>query len=320
MLEVPPQREQSPSSASVLAPGEMPPLREQLSALSIEAMEERLRDTFERPPRAPAPSEFVEGFKAARRAELLDALCVAYAEAEDPWKLTTRLVRRERGRALPAGRVDELLAALRDMDWKTHVRPGVRAAGYCVVTRPPPLPPPHPRADPSKPADAAARWGAKDPRVVRRRVWELAAALLRDAIGRPWDYTALALTKDFAGSPHVDRNDIAPQFALSLGAFDAADGAAGALCVEEGPFHVCMIDTRGRLARVDGRFPHWVAGYAGERYSVIWYRSAGEREPRTVAVPALVPAPAGAEEPPEAGDAVEETRQGEVAAREKEGT
>ena len=81
MLEVPPQREQSPSSASVLAPGEMPPLREQLSALSIEAMEERLRDTFERPPRAPAPSEFVEGFKAARRAELLDALCVAYAEA-----------------------------------------------------------------------------------------------------------------------------------------------------------------------------------------------------------------------------------------------
>ena len=96
MLDVPPQCEQS--SASVLAPGEMPPLREQLSALSIEAMEERLRDTFERPPRAPAPSEFVEGFKAARRAELLDALCVAYAEAEDPWKLTTRLVRRERRR------------------------------------------------------------------------------------------------------------------------------------------------------------------------------------------------------------------------------
>ena len=155
---------------------------------------------------------------------------------------------------------------------------------------------------------------------MRRKVWELAERLLADALGRRWDFTALALTKGFAGSPHVDRNDIAPQFALSLGAFDAADGAAGALCVEEGPFHVCMIDTRGRLARVDGRFPHWVAGYAGERYSVIWYRSAGEREPRTVAVPALVPAPAGAEEPPEAGDAVEETRQGEVAAREKEGT
>ena len=86
------------------------------------------------------------------------------------------------------------------------------------------------------------------------------------------------------------------------------------------------IDTRGRLARVDGRFPHWVAGYAGERYSVIWYRSApGEREPRTVAVPALVPGfVPGAEEDLEeeaggGGAPAEEGRQGEVAERENAG-
>jgi hypothetical protein len=34
---------------------------------------------------------------------------------------------------------------------------------------------------------------------------------------------------------------------------------------------------------VDGRFCHWVRGYEGERYSLIWYRTMGQRTPKVQA-------------------------------------
>ena len=58
----------------------------------------------------------------------------------------------------------------------------------------------------------------------------------------------------------------------------------GDLCVEEDPEHVRVIHTHNRLACIDGRFPHWVSGYSGERYSVIFYRSAGSLDPVVKAV------------------------------------
>ena len=47
---------------------------------------------------------------------------------------------------------------------------------------------------------------------------------------------------------------------------------------------VVVVDTRHWLARVDGRYPHWVRGYSsnggggGDQYSVIWFRVAGPRD------------------------------------------
>jgi hypothetical protein len=46
------------------------------------------------------------------------------------------------------------------------------------------------------------------------------------------------------------------------------------------------VDTFGRLARIDGRYPHWVAPYEGERYSVIYYQTSGERVQQAAAVDA----------------------------------
>jgi hypothetical protein len=48
------------------------------------------------------------------------------------------------------------------------------------------------------------------------------------------------------------------------------------------------------MAKVDGRFPHWVDVYEGERYSIIWFRTKGEPTPQTTAVfpAAAAPAPA----------------------------
>ena len=79
--------------------------------------------------------------------------------------------------------------------------------------------------------------------------------------------------------------DIGPQYVLSLGDFmDHGPDGGGELCVECGVHDVGVIDARGRIAKVDGRFPHWVRPYPGERYSIVWFMTHGETIPRTKAV------------------------------------
>ena len=71
----------------------------------------------------------------------------------------------------------------------------------------------------------------------------------------------VAVTKNFEGSPHVDARDVMYQYAISLGAFTHG----GELCVEsaEDPSSVHVLTTRDRIARIDGRFIHWVRGHSG---------------------------------------------------------
>jgi hypothetical protein len=49
---------------------------------------------------------------------------------------------------------------------------------------------------------------------------------------------------------------------------------------------VAVVDTREKLGKVDGRFPHWVGPYdtGAERYSLIYYQTMGEPTPITTAV------------------------------------
>lgn len=241
--------------------GAQPPLREQLKALSIEQMAERTRE-LGGCMREPDASEFVAGYKVLRREELLGGLCTAYAPLE-------RRVLEGAGVPLPEQPAAELLQALRLMSWKENVRPGVAAAGYVVLKRPHEL-------------KAPATWPEHDPRAVRRRVWHLAEALLRSASAKAaaFPFTAIAVSNGFRGSPHVDKNDVSVQYALSLGDFEEG----GHLCVEESALVVRSLKTKGALVCIDGRFPHWVSGYSGERYSVIWYCSSGPEQPRTHAV------------------------------------
>ena len=49
--------------------------------------------------------------------------------------------------------------------------------------------------------------------------------------------------------------------------------------MESSAVDVFCIDTYRRLAKMDGRYIHWVNGYRGERYSVIFYRTRGVRMP-----------------------------------------
>ena len=45
---------------------------------------------------------------------------------------------------------------------------------------------------------------------------------------------------------------------------------------------VAKVNTKNRMAKVDGRYPHWVGPYdstRGDRYSLIYYRTDGDIEP-----------------------------------------
>jgi hypothetical protein len=226
------------------------------------------------------------------------------------------------------------------MVWpNAHGRPSVTAQQYLVLKRPVVIP-----ANASRHAlRVAYKRNATTER--HRRLWDLATACLR-SVDRTYadTFTDMAVTKNFVGSPHVDKYDLCPQYALSLGGYGEPGGAqgkrgqgggrgqgkqgegngtvgapmggvgggdgdgdgdgdgtgdgdehgggavgggggrGGELCVEAGPLDVVCIDTFRRVAKMDGRFVHWVTAYKGERYSVIYYRTEGAVVPKTRAV------------------------------------
>jgi len=63
--------------------------------------------------------------------------------------------------------------------------------------------------------------------------------------------TAIAFTKNFVGSAHIDTQNTGPFYGLSLGDFSIGTGQ---LCVEVSAREVAHVNTRNRLGMVDGRF------------------------------------------------------------------
>ena len=247
------------SADYLFASGSQPPLALQFSALSTEQMEARLAEFGE----AAAPVEpsefFVLGFMQRRRSELVTALCAAYEKSQP------RALERSAGTLLPEAGVERLMHVLSLIKFD-QVRPSLHASGYITLKA-------------SQAAKHAKSWG--EDRLLGD-LWSVADSLLRQASAKAaaFDYTAMAITKNFRGSPHIDQNDLSVQYAMSVGDFESG----GELCVEESPCLVRALDTRNRLVCIDGRYPHWVSGYAGERYSIIFYRSFGQLDPPTQAV------------------------------------
>ena len=168
------------------------------------------------------------------------------------------------GADVPRALADRLLASLRDARWpaSTH-RKAVDSERYLVLSRD--VSPP-PAVDPYDAVKTAAR------------------ALMRWA-DPSFPYDHLAVTRGFLGSPHVDREDVTHQYAMALGDF----GDGGELVVESEDGRArWVVDTRGKMARFDGRFAHWVRGYdraEGVRFSVVWYANKpSAATPRTFAV------------------------------------
>ena len=79
----------------------------------------------------------------------------------------------------------------------------------------------------------------------------------------------IAVTYNFIGSPHIDRQNSSHFYGLSLGNFNG-----GCIVVEISPRVVGEVNTQNRLGKVDGRYPHWVSEYdtaKEERFSLIYY-------------------------------------------------
>jgi hypothetical protein len=107
------------------------------------------------------------------------------------------------------------------------------------------------------------------------QLWELARrAMLAVDAAYADIFTAVAFTRSFVGSPHIDKQNTGPFYGLSLGDFPVGQGGVRVECSAR---VVCEVDTRRRLGKIDGRYPHWVAPYedGAERYSVIYYQTNG---------------------------------------------
>ena len=70
---------------------------------------------------------------------------------------------------------------------------------------------------------------------------------------------------------------------IAIGEFEG-----GMLCTEadNDGTETVSIDVRNRFGRIDGRNVHWVSGWKGERYSVVYYSTA--KEDQTDRVPQSV--------------------------------
>jgi len=149
-----------------------------------------------------------------------------------------------RGVAVDAAATKSLRDELLRTKWPTQTqRRSVKSDGYLVLKR---------------------ETSPRDPYAALKAACE--ALMMKTDPSFPYD--SLAITKNFISSAHVDRDDKSFQYAMSFGDFTGG----GELCVEsrDGATR-WMIDTRERLARFDGRSVHWVRGYDGDRFSVVWY-------------------------------------------------
>ena len=210
-----------------------------------------------------------------------------------------------------------LLTALRAFDgWPedSKKRKGVGAAAYAILKR----------KDVDKMIALENHAGTSEHGSHLKKVvelWRLAQATLnvacRSTTGdEPPAFDAVALTRGFRGSPHVDARDTSHQYVLALGDFPLSEGA---LCVEEVAEEVAevarpgdardtgdagdgdsggdraargrrdgekkdaaakrfvptgrvlRVNVKNRVARIDGRNVHWVEGWSGERFSVVFF-------------------------------------------------
>ncbi|GMI05488.1 hypothetical protein TrRE_jg2647 [Triparma retinervis] len=118
-----------------------------------------------------------------------------------------------------------------------------------------------------------------------RDIWDVSMEILGTVDGAfAGEVSAIAVTHNFQGSPHIDKQNTGPFYAVSLGDFEVGTGGVSVECSAR---VVGMVETKDRLGKIDGRYPHWVSPYEGERWSLVYYRTDGGGEEVGPAVFAL---------------------------------
>lgn len=157
---------------------------------------------------------------------------------------------------------------------ETNHRPSIDAQSYTILRTP------------SEFGSATSRKAKSAAKKIRKNqaLFDLAMTAIRE-IDPTFEVSALAVTKGFTGSPHIDKQNTGPFYGLALGSF--ADGEGG-IRVEARWNTVVEVNSKNRLARVDGRYPHWVAPYSGDRFSLIYYQTTVKyTKPNTAVWPPL---------------------------------
>lgn len=232
-------------------------LRSQLEPWPTAVLRERLATEFgEQTHRALDP---------LKRGEIMKRLLKRY-KAHGPRKMIRVL-----GTPVEQELLDKLLSELKL--WRQrhtiNTRPSISAKSYMILRNP-------------------MEFGQKDSHNAimaskklshNQALWDLAyEAIVKVDPEYADKFSALAVTYGFTGSPHIDKQNTGPFYGLSLGDFPEGQGG---ICVEASPFVVAHVNTKGRLGKVDGRYPHWVAPYdpETERFSLIFYSTWQEYEP-----------------------------------------
>jgi len=225
---------------------ETPPLHLQLMAVPTKELDRRIQMLI--------CSSGTDTNSRAKKRKGSNKRCRVHAHASKCYQLCrhfhqSRPQRQVLGVPAPPGSANELLQYLRACTlWPSaeKQRKGVSAGNYLTVRQ-------------QHPPDHDEVWN-----------------LCRDLIGKVVPdavYTALAITKAFVGSPHVDNHDKTFQHVIALGNFEG-----GMLCCEADGYgtETLAIDVRNRFGRIDGRGVHWVSRWNGERYSVVYYSTSKE--------------------------------------------
>jgi len=131
----------------------------------------------------------------------------------------------------------DLLHHLTTVDWPHRQRKGVRLGHYLTIKA--------------------------------GEIWDLCLPILH-RVDPQASCSALAVTKNFWGSPHIDQHDTTFQYVLALGDFEGGRLS----CDDEGI--VYSFDVGNRMARLEGRRVHWVEGWKGVRYSIVYYSTRSE--------------------------------------------
>lgn len=157
---------------------------------------------------------------------------------------------------------------------KNRERPSIKAISYMILRSPHA----HTQKLEGQTAAPLSRRALRSMKKFERnhKLWELAqAAMIEVDPEFAKRCTEIAITHGFSGSPHIDKQNCGPFYGLALGNF--SDGTGG-VSVECSARVVAMVNTKNRLGRVDGRYPHWVAPYdaSAERYSLIYYETGGK--------------------------------------------
>jgi hypothetical protein len=252
-----------PNEGSQLSAGERDAecLQSQLEPLSTPQLRKRLNRTF---------GVVLNDEVGHDRTIVMERLLACYSNSSLSPNSPARSIRYEQGVLLSPETQRDLLAEMEMIQWRpTRERPKVSAECYMILQRP-------------RPDDTiSARARTEAVKLARyQRIWDKAVQVM-EAVDKEFAdrFTALAVTKNFRGSPHIDTLNVGPFYGLSLGDFDG-----GNIRVECSATVVAEVDTQGRLAKLDGRFPHWVTKYTGTRFSLIYYVTYGEVIPQTTAV------------------------------------